>query len=361
MIEQHNGAFAIEGFTVTKGEERLLCSCGTNRCSHIAQVSAYLNNNRTNSRQTPAAGAEQDRDNTHVGASAAGPLLVTTGFEPDDVKAMEILRVIPEGTPAPVLRMFARFCAESGLSPFKRQIYLQKRKTRKNGAYVDSFSIEPGIDGLRAIAEQTENYAGSDDAIFEYSEPARPTKATVTVWKIVKGIRCPFTASARWDEYVPQEDWMWRKMPHGQLEKCAEAKALRKAFPNLAGMYVPEEMERASIDADHVSLSASRRENNGQDKVATSSDSDSAVSPQPPGIAENPLSQDSQMVGNTKGDILPAQQNAIRNLCKDMNRDPDEWLLKTYGVTLKSSTQAIAKRAIPALNLLRSTEANQKK
>ncbi len=37
---------------------------------------------------------------------------------------------------------------------------------------------------------------------------------------------------ARWSEYKPSsDDFMWQKMPHGQLAKCAEALALRKAFP----------------------------------------------------------------------------------------------------------------------------------
>jgi phage recombination protein Bet len=253
--------------------------------------------------------------------------------------------------------MFSRFCTDSGLSPFKRQIYLQKRRSRKNGAYVDNFSIEPGIDGLRAIAEQTGNYAGSDDAIFEHNNAGHPVKATVTVWKFVKGVRCPFTTSARWDEYVPQEDWMWRKMPHGQLEKCAEAKALRKAFPNLAGMYVPEEMERASSDIDHNAVSASRKENVVHER-AESTTQDSAKTQA--AVTDN-VQDDPQAIGETKGDILPSQQNAIRNLCRDMNRDPDEWLTKTYGVNLETCSQAIAKKEIPALNLLRSSEANQKK
>lgn len=329
MVEQNNGVFTVEGFTVTKGEGRLICSCGNNRCSHLAQVSAYLNNNRA-SQTVPSV---NPTNNGHVGASPAGPSLVATGFEPDDIKAMEILRVIPEGTPAPVLRMFAKFCSESGLSPFKRQIYLQKRRTRKNGAYVDNFSIEPGIDGLRAIAEQTANYAGSDDAVFEHNEAGHPVKANVTVWKIVKGIRCPFTASARWDEYVPQEDWMWRKMPHGQLEKCAEAKALRKAFPNLAGMYVPEEMEQVSSDTDHNAVSVPRKEGD-----------------QP---LESSVQKAAEPGESLKADILPAQENAIRNLCRDMDLNPDEWLAQNYGVMLETCSQAVAKKAIPALNLLR--------
>jgi phage recombination protein Bet len=143
-------------------------------------------------------------------------------------------------------------CSHLRLNPILNQIHFVKRKNT-DGTY--SVTPQVGIDGFRLEAERTGKYAGSDEAVFEYNvgdaQKKRPAKATVTVYKMVHGVRVPFTASARWDEYYPgdssKEAWMWRKMPHGQLAKCAEALALRKAFPaELSALRTDEEMAQAA-------------------------------------------------------------------------------------------------------------------
>src|SRR5207237_10601340 len=79
-----------------------------------------------------------------------------------------------------------------------------------------------------------------------------PEWAQFTVYKLINGerIRMPgpkvwFTEAYAWSSHtnaVPNE--MWRKRPRGQLEKCAEAAALRRAFPDVLGNeYAAEEME----------------------------------------------------------------------------------------------------------------------
>ena len=63
-----------------------------------------------------------------------------------------------------------------------------------------------------------------------------------------------FPATARWAEYVPDQPFMWNKMPHTMLGKCAEALALRKGFPQeLSGLYAAEEMAQTPEDTPTVS------------------------------------------------------------------------------------------------------------
>jgi hypothetical protein len=109
-------------------------------------------------------------------------------------------------------------------------------------------TIQAAIDGMRLVAQRTKGYAGQDDVVYDDETKKQPGKATVTVYKLMGGNRVSFTASARWDEYCQKTSTgmpmvMWAKMPYLMLGKCAEALALRKAFPNeLSGIYAPEEM-----------------------------------------------------------------------------------------------------------------------
>jgi phage recombination protein Bet len=132
-----------------------------------------------------------------------------------------------------------------GLNPLANQIYPQIRNDRKTGDR--NMVIATGIDGYRTLADRTGCYAGNDDPVFDEPD-GPPKKATVTVYKVVGGVRCPFSATARWEQYVPQENlaFMWRKMPHLMLGKVAEALALRKAFPAaMSGIYTTDEMDQA--------------------------------------------------------------------------------------------------------------------
>lgn len=141
------------------------------------------------------------------------------------------------------LLYFMKVCKSAGLDPTLKQIYAVYRWNSQAGK--DVMSIQAGIDGLRTIAQRTGQYGGSNDVIYEEKD-GKPVKATVTVLKVIGNNTLPVTASARWAEYAGSQP-MWVKMPFLMLGKCAEALALRKAFPVISGIYTPEEMAQADV------------------------------------------------------------------------------------------------------------------
>lgn len=166
----------------------------------------------------------------------------------DDDKVGLIKRTIAKDATDDELALFLHQAQRTGLDPLARQIYFQKYNTR-NGPQI---AIITGIDGYRLVAVRTGLYAGNDAPEFEgrinYQGNDVPAKASVTVYRIVGNRRCAFTASVYWNEYcpAPPKDYQWKKMPHVMLAKCAEAAALRKAFPaDLSGVYTQEEMGQA--------------------------------------------------------------------------------------------------------------------
>lgn len=156
------------------------------------------------------------------------------------------------------LQLFCLICQKTGLDPFSRQIYGIRRKGK--------MTFQTSIDGYRLIADRTEKYAGNDEPIFDEglnlyqhltSGRKFPTTATITVWKLCGGQLCPFSASAAWTQYAQFFNGtlgeVWAKMPHVMLAKCAEALALRKAFPaELSGMYTHEEMPATNDNRDEI-------------------------------------------------------------------------------------------------------------
>lgn len=147
---------------------------------------------------------------------------------------------------------------KAGLDPFLRQIYPIKFKgdgEKKTLTFITS------IDGYRLIAERTGKYAGRDDYMFDEGlslyqmledKRTTPHTATVTVYKMIDGDRCPTCTSVRWTEYYPSakfKQFLWNRMPFQMLGKCAEAQSLRAAFPNnYKGIYLDVEFDQSNAD-----------------------------------------------------------------------------------------------------------------
>ena len=151
------------------------------------------------------------------------------------------------------LAVFFHTCKRTGLDPFARQIYMIRRDGKQ--------TMQTGIDGLRLVAQRTAERTGETfgyedtqwcgpDGVWRdvWLSDEPPAAARVTV--VRNGQRFPGVATFR--EYVQtyrdkrtgevRPTKTWSEKGGLMLAKCAEALALRKAFPqDLSGIYTPDE------------------------------------------------------------------------------------------------------------------------
>ncbi len=155
-----------------------------------------------------------------------------------------IRETIAEDATDQELKLFLYTAQARGLNPLTRQIHFVVRGKGENR----SGSIQTGIDGFRLIAQRSGKYAPSPKpTLFEYKN-GKLFSATVWGMKHIGGQFVEFSATAIHDEYLVDYSPIWKKMPHTMIEKCAEAKMLRRGFPEeLSGIYTDEEMSQADI------------------------------------------------------------------------------------------------------------------
>lgn len=155
------------------------------------------------------------------------------------------------------IRLVLSYCKAAKLDPLMKPLHIVKMsvKNPQTGKYEFKDTLMPGIALYRTLAARTGKYAGIDEPEFgpmaEISGVHYPEWCAISVYKVGEDGRFfKFVAKEFWIEnYATQgkssalPNATWQKRPFGMLAKCAEAQALRKAFPEACTGVTAEEMD----------------------------------------------------------------------------------------------------------------------
>lgn len=186
--------------------------------------------------------------------------LVKIDFNEDQIKLIKS-QIAPKAT-NDELALFVYQAKRTGLDPLARQIYAIHRKVKVGDNWTEKMTIQTSIDGFRVVAERSGDYGGQDEPEFVMVENKLQC-AKVRVYRF-RGEQRYLAAVgvAYWDEYKQTDregkpSGLWAKMPYTMLAKCAEALALRKAYPqDLSGLYTSDEMEQSTEDVMPVNVTS---------------------------------------------------------------------------------------------------------
>jgi phage recombination protein Bet len=171
--------------------------------------------------------------------------LVKIEFTDEQVSLIKS-QIAPKAT-TDELKLFLYQARRTGLDPLARQIYCLPIGGK--------MSIQTSIDGFRVVAERSGDYAGQDEPDF-IEKDGKLDCAKVRVYRWKGGQRYLAAVGVAYMAEYRQSSPMWTKMPHTMLSKCAEALALRKAYPqDLSGIYTGDEMAQAETqDTPHTEV-----------------------------------------------------------------------------------------------------------
>ena len=199
------------------------------------------------------------------------------------------------GAHADSVKLVLGYCRAQRLDPMQKPVHIVPMKVKVGTSddgkaiYADRDVVMPGIGLYRSQASRSAQHMGTSDPEFG---PTKTLTFTDEVWedngrggrtkrrveatieypewcRVTVRRRLPtgevgeFSATEYWLEnyatagrYTDAPNAMWRRRPRGQIAKCSEAQALRKAFPEFGSEPTAEEMEGKPIDLDERQAAA---------------------------------------------------------------------------------------------------------
>lgn len=180
----------------------------------------------------------------------------------------ELMRVLQSslypGAAPESIKMVLGYCKAAGLDPMQKPVHIVPMWDGKAKQMRDV--VMPGVNLYRTQAARSGECAGVTEPEFgpDVTEDLGGKRITYPQWcRISVARRLPtgeivqFTAREFWRENyatagkeTQAPNAMWTKRPYGQIAKCAEAQALRKAFPEIASQPTADEMEGKQLHPD---------------------------------------------------------------------------------------------------------------
>lgn len=200
-------------------------------------------------------------------------------FTMGEAELIEVLRnSLYPGAQDNSIKMVISYCRASNLDPMQKPVHIVPIYDSKLKAMRDV--VMPGIGLYRSQASRSGEYAGvsepefgddvdeafPDETFYDKYEKQNKSRSgfsltypkwcRVTVRRLLSnGSIVEFTAKELWKENYAtasrdskHPNSMWTRRPYAQLAKCAEAQALRKAFPEFGAQPTADEMEGKEID-----------------------------------------------------------------------------------------------------------------
>lgn len=174
----------------------------------------------------------------------------------------------PGANPKSVL-LVIDYCVARGLDPMKKPCHIVPMEIKVNGQYEWRDVVMPGIYEYRITAHRTHEYLGHAEPVYgpekEIFGVTAPEWCEFTVyrWNVKANMKVPYPVRTMFAEVVATKrdretkelraNGRWTRAPIQMLTKCAEASALREAFPEeLGGEPTAEEMEGHTINVSPV-------------------------------------------------------------------------------------------------------------
>lgn len=257
----------------------------------------------------------------------------------DTIKWGVLCDLVFQGTKDPQMILKAYDYAKiRGYDPYMGHVAIVEQTRKVNNKYETFEAVWPTLKSLVYTAHKTGEFAGMDPMIygderrFAFGDDRNPTHldapvwVTCTVFRIVGGIKCAFTETVFFDEFISLRSgsptFIWKSKPRLMIAKCAKAASLRLAFAECD--YSAEEMEGKVMEFDHDGADSQISQLRN-----TASDSNRRAE-EPRGNDERAATiQDRRLEGRER----QGSPNAPESF-RDLSRDAVEWFAEHLEVTV---------------------------